>query len=419
MHLWLLIARICIFVHQPKQMFSRILNAYKTSFSGLSRQTWILSIVILINRCGFMAVPFMGLYVTQALHRPESDAGIIISLFGAGSIAGAAAGGKFTDMFGYRPVQILASLIGGLFFLLFATVENFTWLCVLAVVISFFSEAFRPANYAAIASYATEGTETRSYSLNRLANNIGWAFGISMGGIIASYNYKLLFIVDGSVSILVAIVIFFLLPAKKVVRKTATEQKQMNVRKPWNDLPYIKFLLLCAMFTTCFFLMFRVVPVFYKEVWHLDESLIGIILGLNGVVIALMEMIMISKIENKKSPIFYIVMGVIIVCFSFAVLMLPKFVPVVLAVISILLFTFGEMFSLPFFNTFVVKRSNEYNRGIYAAGYTLSWSVAQVIGPTSGFYIAEKFGYNTLWIGVTVLLLICAYFFSRLKLAED
>ena len=400
-------------------MFSRILNAYKTSFSGLSRQTWILSIVILINRCGFMAVPFMGLYVTQALHRPESDAGIIISLFGAGSIAGAAAGGKFTDMFGYRPVQILASLIGGLFFLLFATVENFTWLCVLAVVISFFSEAFRPANYAAIASYATEGTETRSYSLNRLANNIGWAFGISMGGIIASYNYKLLFIVDGSVSILVAIVIFFLLPAKKVVRKTATEQKQMNVRKPWNDLPYIKFLLLCAMFTTCFFLMFRVVPVFYKEVWHLDESLIGIILGLNGVVIALMEMVMISKIENKKSPIFYIVMGVIIVCFSFAVLMLPKFVPVVLAVISILLFTFGEMFSLPFFNTFVVKRSNEYNRGIYAAGYTLSWSVAQVIGPTSGFYIAEKFGYNTLWIGVTVLLLICAYFFSRLKLTED
>ena len=400
-------------------MFSRILNAYKTSFSGLSRQTWILSIVILINRCGFMAVPFMGLYVTQALHRPESDAGIIISLFGAGSIAGAAAGGKFTDMFGYRPVQILASLIGGLFFLLFATVENFTWLCVLAVVISFFSEAFRPANYAAIASYATEGTETRSYSLNRLANNIGWAFGISMGGIIASYNYKLLFIVDGSVSILVAIVIFFLLPAKKVVRKTATEQKQMHVRKPWNDLPYIKFLLLCAMFTTCFFLMFRVVPVFYKEVWHLDESLIGIILGLNGVVIALMEMVMISKIENKKSPIFYIVMGVIIVCFSFAVLMLPKFVPVVLAVISILLFTFGEMFSLPFFNTFVVKRSNEYNRGIYAAGYTLSWSVAQVIGPTSGFYIAEKFGYNTLWIGVTVLLLICAYFFSRLKLTED
>lgn len=400
-------------------MFSRILNAYKTSFSGLSRQTWILSLVILVNRCGFMAVPFMGLYVTQALHRSESDAGIIISLFGFGSIAGAAAGGKLTDMFGFRPVQILSSLIGGLFFLLFATVEDFTWLCVLAVVISFFSEAFRPANYAAIASYAAEGTETRSYSLNRLATNIGWAVGVSMGGVIASFNYKLLFIVDGGVSILVAIGIFFFLPAKKMHHKTEQEKKAMNVRKPWQDMLFVKFLILSAMFTTCFFLMFRVVPVFYKEVWHLDEALIGFILGINGVVIALTEMVMISKIENKKSPMYYIVLGVIIVSFSFAVLMLPKFVPLVLAVLSILLFTFGEMFSLPFFNTFVVKRSNEYNRGLYAAGYTLSWSVAQVVGPTGGFYVAEKFGYNVLWVAVTVLLVICAYFFSRLKLTEE
>lgn len=400
------------------KMYSRILNAYKTSFSGLSRQTWILSLVILVNRCGFMAVPFMGLYVTQALRRPESDAGIIISLFGFGSIAGAAVGGKLTDVFGFRPVQIIAALLGGTFFLFFAMVEDFTCLCVLAVVISFFSEAFRPANYAAIASYAAEGTETRSYSLNRLATNIGWAVGVSMGGIIASFNYKLLFVVDGGVSVIVAVAIFFLLPAKKIQRKSAQEKKEMNVRKPWQDVLYVKFLILCVMFTTCAFLMFRVVPVFYKEVWHLNEALIGIILGINGVVIALVEMVMISKIENKRSPIFYIVVGVIIVCFSFAVLMLPKVFPIALAVISILLFTFGEMLSLPFFNTFVVKRSNEYNRGIYAAGYTLSWSVAQVIGPTSGFYIAEKFGYNILWIAITVLLLVCAYFFSKLKLTE-
>ncbi len=396
-------------------MFHRIINIYKDSFSGLSRQTWILSLVILINRCGFMAVPFMGLYVTQALHRPESDAGILISLFGFGSIAGAAAGGKFTDLFGFRPVQLIAALMSGLFFLWFAVVEDFTWLCVLAVIISFFSEAFRPANYAAIASYAAKGTETRSYSLNRLATNIGWAVGVSMGGIIASFNYKLLFVIDGGISILVAVAIFFFLPAKKLAHKTAQEKLEMNVIKPWQDRVFMQFLVLSAMFTICFFMMFRVVPVFYKEVWHLNEALIGLILGINGLVIALLEMVMLNKIENKKSPQYYIVMGVIIVSFAFAALMLPGKFPITLAIVSILFFTFGEMLSLPFFNTFVVKRSNDYNRGLYAAGYTLSWSVAQVIGPTSGFFIAEKFGYNTLWVAVTVLLMLCAFFFSRLK----
>lgn len=400
-------------------MLTRVINLYKISFAGLSRESWILSFVILVNRCGFMAVPFMGLYVTQQLHRPESDAGIIISLFGFGAIAGAAAGGKFTDLFGFRPVQIIASLMSGLFFLLFAMVENFTGLCVLAVIISFFSEGFRPANYTAIAAYAAEGTETRSYSLNRLATNIGWALGVSMGGIIASLNYNLLFFIDGGISILVAFAILLFLPLKKLAPKTSAENHSLKVLKPWQDPAYIKFLVLSAMFTTCFFLMFRVVPVFYKEVWHLNEATIGFILGINGIVIALFEMIMLNKIENKRSPIFYIVLGVVIVSLSFSVLMLPKIVPFILAVLSILLFTFGEMFSLPFFNAFVVKKSNAYNRGLYAAGYTLSWSVAQVVGPTSGFLIAEKFGFNTLWMVVTGLLLICAFFFSRLKFDTD
>jgi predicted MFS family arabinose efflux permease len=401
-------------------MFQQIIQAYKTSFSGLSKETWLLSIVILVNRCGYMAVPFMGLYVTQSLHRPASDAGIIISLFGVGSILGATAGGKLTDMFGFRPVQIFSSLIGGLFFLVFSQVSHFTTLCVLAVLISFFYDAFRPANFTAIAAYAAEGKETRSYSLNRLATNIGWAVGISMGGIIASFNYQLLFIVDGVVSIIVAFAIFMFLPAVKGFRKAvAAKMEGMVVRKPWQDPLFIRFLLLTTVFATCFFLMFRVVPVFFKEVWHLDEALIGMVLGVNGVIIALFEMVMISKIENKRSPVFYIVTGVLIVGLSFATLMLPKFLPVVVALISVTCFTFGEMFAIPFVNTFVIKRSNEFNRGQYAAGYTVAWSIAQVVGPTGGFYLAEKMGYSPLWISIVVLLLLCAYGYSTLNLSED
>jgi predicted MFS family arabinose efflux permease len=407
---------IVYFCFQLNQMFQQILNAYKTSFAGLSRETWLLSGVILINRCGYMAVPFMGLYVTQSLHRSAADAGIIISLFGVGSILGASAGGKLTDMFGFRPVQILASAIGGLFFLAFAMVKDFNTLCVLAVLISFFYDAFRPANFTAIAAYAAPGTETRSYALNRLAINIGWAVGISLGGIVASYNYTLLFVIDGLVSIVVAIAILFFLSSRNAQRERAA-QKMDNaaVRKPWKDWWFIKFLLLTTVFATCFFLMFRVVPVFFKQVWHLDEAVIGLVLGVNGVIIAILEMVMISKIENKRSPTFYIVLGVVIVGLSFAVLMLPKFLPIVVALISVVFFTFGEMFSMPFINTFVINRSNEFNRGQYAAAYTVSWSIAQVVAPTVGFYVAERFGYHVLYTCITVVLMACAYGYYRLN----
>jgi predicted MFS family arabinose efflux permease len=397
-----------------------IIATYKKSFSGLSRETWLLSVVMLINRSSYMAVPFMGLYVTQYLSRPTSDAGLIITLFGIGSIFGAAAGGKFTDMFGFRAVQIFSTIIGGAFFVFFSTITHFETLCFLTLLISFFSEAFRPANFTAIATYASPGTETRSYSLNRLATNLGWAVGSSIGGIIASYNYQLLFIVDGSINIICGAAIFLLLPVVKGYRKAIKEKlKGIEVRKPWQDPLFIKFILLTTLFTTCFFLMFRVVPLFYKEVWEMDESMIGIILGVNGLIIAVFEMVMISKIENKRSPVFYIIAGVLLVGLAYTLLLIPKSFPVVVALTVTVVITLGEMLSLPFINSFVISRSNEFNRGQYAAGYSLSWSAAQVIGPTVGFYLAADYGYNALWLTLTLLLIFCALSFSRLDMSEN
>ncbi|QPH40827.1 MFS transporter [Pedobacter endophyticus] len=400
-------------------MFKPILNTYKASFSGLTRETWLLSSVMMFNRFGSMAVPFMGLYVTQSLHRSETDAGLIITLFGVGSILGSLTGGKLTDVIGFRPVQILSSIIGGLLFILFSTIDHFFTLCLLAVVISFFSEAFRPANFTAVAHYAKKKNITRAYSLNRLATNIGWSAGISMAGIIASINYKLLFIVEGGVSILVGLSILFLLPKVKGFIKTAKANRStMVIKKPWQDPFYIKFILITTIFITSAFLMFRVVPVFFKEQWHINEAAIGVIIGLNGAIIALFEMVMINKIENRRSPIFFIIIGAILFAVSYLILSVPFALHVTMAVLTVVIFTIGEMFVLPFINTVVINSSNEHNRGLYAAGYTLSWSIAQVLGPLSGFFIAKHLGYNMLWFGEACILLLCAYAFSMLGKAS-
>ena len=319
-------------------------------------------------------------------------------------------------MIGFRPVQILSSIVGGLLFILFSTITHFYSLCILTVVISFFSEAFRPANFTAVAHYAAEGTITRSYSLNRLAVNIGWSVGISLAGIIASINYKLLFIVEGGVSIIVGLLILSFLPqVKDFIKKAKENASNMVIKKPWEDIFYVKFILLTTIFITCAFLMFRVVPVFFKEQWHIDEFQIGIIIGLNGAVIALFEMIMINKIEAKRSPMFFIIVGAVLFSISYIILSAPVSFHIVAAVLTIVVFTCGEMLTLPFINTIVISRSNEHNRGLYAAGYTLSWSCAQVFGPYFGFLIAKNFGYNWLWLGLAGMLLLCTWGFNTLN----
>ncbi|WP_315818459.1 MFS transporter [Paraflavitalea speifideaquila] len=92
-------------------------------------------------------------------------------------------------------------------------INNFGVLCGLSVGLSFVAASFRPANVAAVAAYSTPANLTRSYSLNRLAMNIGWAVGSSMAGILAAIHYQLLFWVEGIAYILVGLLVMVLLPS--------------------------------------------------------------------------------------------------------------------------------------------------------------------------------------------------------------
>jgi predicted MFS family arabinose efflux permease len=182
-------------------MILPVLSLYKNAYSGLSRSTWWLSLVMLVNRSGTMVVPFMTMYLTQHVGVGIGKAAFVMSLFGAGSIIGALAGGKITDKTGYYYVQLVTLLAGGIMFMVLGQMKSYHSICIASFFLSMINEAFRPANSVAVAHYSKDENITRSFSLNRLAVNLGWAVGGAMGGIIAAHNYQLLFWVDGFTNI--------------------------------------------------------------------------------------------------------------------------------------------------------------------------------------------------------------------------
>jgi len=201
-------------------MITRTVSLYKTSFTGLSSQTWLLSFIMLINRSGTMVVPFMTLYLTgKTMNRTLAEAGTVMGLFGLGSVIGAYFGGKFSDKIGFFKIQFFTLIFGGILFIVLGQIKSYSLICLFTFLLSTVNEAFRPANSSAIAFYSKPENRTRSYSLNRLAINLGWAVGASLGGLIASYNYELLFWVDGFTNILAAVLLFFFLRPARIEKK--------------------------------------------------------------------------------------------------------------------------------------------------------------------------------------------------------
>jgi predicted MFS family arabinose efflux permease len=377
-------------------MLAYTINLYKQAYSGLSRNNWYLCIVMLINRSGTMVVPFMSIYCVQQLHFSIVQAGIIMALFGVGSMTGAFIGGKLTDKIGFYDLQVGALLSGGLLFILLGYQHTFITLSIGVFILSLCNESFRPANSTAIAHYSTHENKTRSYSLNRLAVNLGWAAGGALGGFLASVNYHLLFWVDGCTNIIAAVLLLTLMPRSAIAKTMNRSDKTIVKTSAYKDKVYLLFILLSTLFGACFFQFFIMQPVFFKIEWHFSERLIGELMALNGILIAVIEMVMVHKLEGKRNGMVYIICGVLLGGFGYA--LLNVFPPTVIAaVIVVLIITFSEMLGMPFMNSFWISRTNDHNRGEYAALYTMSWSAAQVIAPFAGSEVIAFGGFTLLW----------------------
>ena len=385
-----------------------IITTYKNAYSGLSRNNWYLSIVMLINRSGTMVVPFLTIYCIRQLHFTVTEAGYVMALFGIGSIIGAYFGGMLSDKIGFYDMQVGTLLSGGLMFIVLGFQTTFITLGAGTFMLSFCNEAFRPANSTAIAYYSKPENKIRSYSLHRLAVNLGWAVGAAMGGFLASFNYHLLFWVDGCTNIVAALMLLRLIPRSAYVRPLKNSKEISVAKSAYRDKIYLIFILLITPFNVCFFQFFIMEPVFYKLQWHFNERFIGALLALNGITIALVELVMVNYLERKKHPLLLISAGIIVTGIGFVLL---NFLPAsaAAAIVVVLIVTLGEMLSMPFMNSFWVTRSSAQNRGQYAALYTMAWSAAQVIAPAFGSQVLQRGGFRTLWwiLGGTCAL-VCA-----------
>lgn len=397
-------------------MIQRIFTFYKDSFGGLSRPVWLLSLVTLINRAGAMVIPFMTIYLTSELGFTMAQSGYVMACFGLGSVVGSYFGGQLTDRIGYHSTMIGSLFLGGWMFIALMWMKTFFAVCLTIFVLSLIVDSFRPAIFAAVAVFSKKENRTRSVSLIRLAINLGFSIGPAIGGFLAATaGYNWLFILDGVTCMVAAGVIILRLPAHQ--EEVLTEEEIENPAAPisiLNDKIYLVFIFLNLIVGIIFMQFFFTIPVFFKEELLLSEFVIGTILALNGLILALTEMPFVFFLENKKPPMYYIAIGAFLIGMTYFVF-LPFSGGVLIAIISVLFFTVGEMFKIPFANAFALNRATPQNRGTYMGYYVMTFSVACVVAPILGLQTVEHFGYGILWWMLGIAGVVATFGYLKLQ----
>ena len=375
----------------------QIIQLYKNAFAGLTRPAWMLSLVMLINRSGTMVLPFLGIYLTSSLGFDLEQTGIILSCFGIGSMAGSFLGGWLTDKFGHFYIQFLSLVFGGIIFIILANVEGFYQLAIGILILSTVAESFRPANASSVSFYAKPENVSRAFSLNRMAINLGFSIGPAIGGLLAAISFKLLFLADGITCIGAGIFFFIYFKNLKGHSPKETSEKETDEKSnpAYKDKQFIVFTILTSCFAILFFQLFIALPLYYREVYELSENKIGLLLGLNGLIVFSLEMILVYILGKVARIHRLIFMGLVLVGIGFVILNLYHSEMILVA--SMFTLSVAEIFAMPFMVTFVVQKSGIKNRGSYMGMYSFAYAVGHVISPAMSTFIIDKHGYETLW----------------------
>lgn len=391
----------------------KLFNSYINTFKGLSREAWMLSIVMLINRSGSMVLPFLGVYMTDYLKFSLQNTGIVLSFYGIGSVLGSWLGGFLTDKFGEYYIQSWSLFLSAPIFIIMPFFSSVEMMALLIFLQSTISDTFRPANSVAITKYARPENLTKAFSLNRMAVNLGFSIGPALGGILSGISYNFLFIVNGIGAVTAGIiyVIFFrrrnkIFREKKKLEPTKTIEKTVT-KSPYKDYPFLLYSFLCAVFAVCFFQFFNTIPLFYKDVAKLDQSTIGFILGYSGFIIVLLEMPLVSLAERVLKIPQILSIGIIMSGVSYLLLLFGSNIPLLLLSMSIL--SIAEIWVLPFMSTVTALRAEKGNKGAYMGLNGIAFSFSFIFTPFLGTYVVSHFGFDSLWIGSFAILLVTAF----------
>jgi len=364
-----------------------------------------------------MVLPFIVLYAVEELNASPSEAGIILAVYGIGSLITSPFAGKLSDKIGSVKLMEISLILTGVFLFAYSMVTDLYLFILLSFLFAVISEAFRPASMSFISNNIGSERRKTAFALNRLAINLGMSIGPVLGGILSQINFSLLFYFDGATSLAAG---FFLIAIRLKSQEVLPEPekidgeavKAINTISPFGNRKFVYFMLALIPVVVIFFQHIGAMPLFFVEELGLSKATFGFLMATNTVLIILIEVPLNDAMRFWK-PWKALALGSFLAALGFGMMAFITQIP--LLVLSIAIWTFGEMIVFPTAGDYVAQISPGNRRGEYMGYFQMAFSFSFMVGPLVGNRVFETLGSYPLWIGCFALGLISALMMLKLK----
>jgi MFS family permease len=349
----------------------------RSTFGGLPRPFWALWGGTLVNRLGTMVLPFTGVYLTQSRGLSVAAAGVVMGVFGAGSLLSQLLAGVLADRIGRRATLSGGMLATAVFMLALGYSTSLP-----AILLSMFGlglviDVYRPASNALVADLISPEERPRAYGLLFWGINLGYSVGMTAGGWLAGLGFVWLFWIDAVSSVVFAVLVWRAVPETRPRERHAGGGFGVVLR----DRVMVGFTLVMLGHALLYLQTTTMLPVAMTGVVKLSPQEFGLAMALNGVLIVLVQPL-VSGWLGRRDPARTLALGLAVMGAGFA---MTAFVTSTLGLAAtIAVWTAGEIVLAGIPGAVTAMLAPAELRGRYAGLFGFAWSLAAVLAPMLG-----------------------------------
>lgn len=331
----------------------------------------------LVSAAGALAWIYLTLYLVEDRGLSPEKAGLAAAAYGLGLLGGNLGGGWFGDRFGLRAAAIVSQLTWAVACLGMPFVPT-SGLAALAAVAGLCGGATRPNLSALVATALPADRRREGIALSRSAGNAGFTIGPPLGGLLAAYDFSLVFVVDALTSLVLAVVVWRCVP---LTTRAATPAGAPGLwRTLLADRSVLLLLASVVVLDTAYRQLFATMPLLLRDAGS-PAVAYGILLGLSSVAIVVLEAPLAIRLRGHRAAL-VIAPGFALVGLGLAAL---GFWPALGgAAIAVALITGGEMLYKPTATAYVADAAPE--------GMVDRFSSLYAAASISGMFLAPALG---------------------------
>jgi MFS family permease len=383
------------------ERFRRTYQSFPTSFRALV-------IAMFVDRLGgTILYPYFALYITRRFGVGMTEAGVLLGLFSVSGLVGGILGGALADKIGRRSIVVFGLVSSALGSLVMGLLDNLVAFYVLAVVVGLLGSIAGPAHQAMVADILPEEQRAEGFAILRVVANLSWILGPTIGGLLATQSYLLLFATDAITSTATALIIYRLIPETKpesIATGPAPSflQTLAGYSVVLRDRLYVGFLVASMLMLIVYQQMYSTLAVYLRDVHGVPDRGYGLLLSLDALIVVLFQFWVTRRVRGYP-PMLMMAAGTALYMIGFT--MYGFVASYALFVVAIVIITVGEMIVVPLGQVLASFFAPEDMRGRYMAAFEFSWGIPAMIGPLAAGLVMDNFDPNWVWYASGI---ICA-----------